>query len=229
MMIRNFKINELDLNYNVGINRIKIDFENLMRNKNINKKESLLDYLLELINRIQEEYKDISVQFFDDSLVLNEKHLFSACYYAVKSFKLNFNISKSKNIEILLYLSGKRQIKNSIEAFGLKLNNFEKGSLNYCIISFENNLYEINEKIIKELNAKPIDFSLNHPSVEKIENIIKFFDFSEDQINSILRSYGQKNYIELLENNVFEYIIDTLYDLICEKMALLSLEKLKAD
>ncbi|HEC40180.1 MAG TPA: hypothetical protein ENI29_18220 [bacterium] len=62
-------------------------------------------------------------------------------------------------------------------------------------------------------------------TIEKIKRIKKFYKFSESQIKSVQNSYGiQKNNLQALVENLDDSS-SFLFDLICEKMALLNLEK----
>jgi hypothetical protein len=64
-------------------------------------------------------------------------------------------------------------------------------------------------------------------TLEKITEIIKIYEFSDLQIKSVLNSYGIENvYLEKPKNNLYNISL-AVFDLICEKMALLNLEKIR--
>ena len=115
MIIKSMKIDELELNYSIGINQIKIDLDNLVGLHKLNNENEILDFLLNLCEEIQDIYGDTMVQFFSDEYVLSQDHILTASYYVQKAFYNEANISKSKNIEFLLYIATQRQIKNAIE------------------------------------------------------------------------------------------------------------------
>lgn len=226
MINKEFNINDFSLNYSIGINQIEIDLDNLVGSHKLNNENEILDFLLNLSEEIQNAYKDTMVQFFSDLYVLSQDHILTASYYVLKAFYNEVNISKSKNIEFLLYLNAQRQIKKAIESFGIDL---KSKNLSYCIISTENNLNEINKEIIQNLNAFEVEITLNNKTVEKFNRIKNFYEISDNQIKSVLNSYGfepfNKNSIAHNLDNIFV----ALYDLVCEKMSLLSLEKIKLD
>jgi len=217
MIKKNFYINDLNLKYLVGINQIHIRLE------------ISLDFLFNLIEKIQNDYKGSLVQFFTDKYVLNQDHIFMACYYVQKAFINKINISNKKNIEFLLYLATKRQIKNAIEAFGIKNSDLKSGNINYSIVSNENNLNKINEEILQTLEATEIEITLNEQSIKKFNQIKSYFEISNNQINAVLNSYGVNEVSNELISNNLDSLFLALNDLICEKMALLSLEKINVD
>jgi hypothetical protein len=120
-------------------------------------------------------------------------------------------------------MAANRQIKIAIDAFGIGLRDLEKGELCYCIISAADNLLTVNEAILRSLKAQQIDLKLGITSNNKIEELKSFFEIADAQINIILKSYG----IKKVRNASLEQVSVALNDLLCEKMTLLSLEKLK--
>jgi len=227
MIINKFKIKEM--NYIVGLNQISLDLTQLMDLHNLKHDNEVLDYIFNLIEEIQKKYDESIVQFLNDKFLLNQDHLFSACYYTLKAFMDNINISNKKNLELFLYLATQRQIKNGIKSFGIEISNLKDGKLNFCIISSKNNLDKINYDILQKMNGVERNIDINHITLEKFKRIKEFFKISENQIKSILSSYGfnlpKEN--EMVEN--LQTLFLALHDLICEKMALLSLEKVKTN
>lgn len=218
MIEKKISIPDLDLNYFVGLNQIKL-----------NNKQFELNQLLEVIEELQTSYMDSIIQFFNDKYIIDQGHVFTACYYVQKAFLYNINISNKANIELFLYLAANRQIKLSIEAFGVSDINLEKNTLSFCIISPNENIIEINETLIKNLEADEVYFTLNEKTIEKFNRIKNYFEINDNQIISVLNSYGLKNKdITLMNGNLDNYFL-SLNDLIYEKMALLSLEKVKRD
>ena len=214
LIVKNFYISDLNLKYLVGINQIRIF-------------DITLDFILNLTEKIQNNHKNSMLQFFSDKYILNQDHIFTACYYTQKAFRNKTNISKRKNIELLLYLATKRQIKKALEAFGINLKS--SNIISFVIISNENNLNKINEEILQSLGANEIELTLNDQSVKKFNQIKSYFEISENQINSVLNSYGVKeSNNDLMANNLNNLFL-AVYDLICEKMAFLSLERIKAE
>ncbi len=225
MITKEFTIKDLNMNYHVGINQINFNLTEFLDSNDLKNEDAALDYIFSLIEIIQSKFKDSVVQFFKTNYILGTKHVFLACYFSQKAFYNKQNISNSKNIELLLYLSAKRQIKSGIDAYGITIDDLKSSNLTYCIISPKNNLTAINKEIYNHLNAGKLELNLTSIDIKKWEQIREFFEITTDQINVILKSIGKS---EVQERNDLTLKILALQDLICEKMALLSLEKTKS-
>lgn len=200
--------------YKVGIDQIEID-----------PKEVQINDLVELIEIIQSHHKDTVVQFFNDKYILNLEHIMHACYFVQKAFYTNKNISNKKNLEFLLYLSAKRQIKQSLDSYGVNDNNLHKKKISYCIITSEDNINQVSMEVNKYLNSKDLDSDFEKMSEEKYNNIKDYFNISDNQIIVVLKSYGYNKTTLDTNNSNLKLKFRVLNDLICEKMVLLSLEK----
>lgn len=71
---------------------------------------------------VKEKTGGACVQFFDAELVAGWQHLYFAVLNAVNAFKNKLNISNNLGIEILLYASAQRQIKEAVELIGIHAN-----------------------------------------------------------------------------------------------------------
>ncbi|MHA2289839.1 MAG: KEOPS complex subunit Cgi121 [Promethearchaeota archaeon] len=200
--------------YYIGINQIEIG-----------PKKVQINDLVELIENVHINHNETVLQFFNEEFVLNFEHILHACYFVQKTFNANINISKTKNLELLLYLAANRQIKLSLEAFGVKDHNFQNKKISFCIISSEDNIKRVNIEINEKLSSKDIALDFENLSVDKYNRIKKYFKFSDKQILTVLRSYGYISDEEQIKSLDFERLYEALNDLISEKMALLSLEK----
>lgn len=200
--------------YYVGINQIEI-----------NPDEVRINDLVKLIEIVQDLHKNTVLQFFNEKHILNIDHILHACYFVQKAFHINANISNKKNLEFFLYLAAKRQIKISLEDFGLNENNLRNKRVSYCIITPKNNFNQIQMEISKHLNFKELDINFDDISEEKYKIIKDYFGFSDNQILVILKSYGIDESEIYAEQVNLQSLFKALNDLICEKMVLLSLDK----
>ncbi|MFX0106077.1 MAG: KEOPS complex subunit Cgi121 [Candidatus Hodarchaeota archaeon] len=222
MIIRDFNIAESNLKFFVGINQIKINFDKFLEEDELDNGETALNRFFKLTEKIQNKNENLVIQFIKDRYILNQDHIFTACYYSQKAFQQKKNISNKKNIELLLYLATNRQINKSIEAVGIDYSDLVNNNLIFCIISQRDNVNEINNELLKILNAEEIELTINNQSDAKLNAIKEFFEISKNQLIPVLRSYE----IKLKNSRInLNSISLALYDLICEKMALLSLEK----
>ena len=218
MITKSIIINELNLKYSVGISKIQMGLNSLS-----------LEDLFKLIEDIQKDKKGSMIQFFNDELILNSEHVFNACYFTIKAFNNGINISNQKNLEFILYLASKRQIKQSLSDFGLKSIHLSNKELTYCIISSSTELSLIDEVILQKLNAKHLTLDLNRNDYDKYKRVKEYFQISDNQISVVSKTYD----LNLLSKTPTKEDLINLYkvlnDLICEKMALLSLEKIKVN
>jgi tRNA threonylcarbamoyladenosine modification (KEOPS) complex Cgi121 subunit len=201
-------------NYHVGINQIEID-----------PKEIQIKELVELIEVIQSQHEDTVLQFFNDKYILNLEHVLRACYFVQKAFYTKSNISNKKNLELLLYLATKRQIKLSLECFGVNSYNLHNKRISFCIISLKDNIHQVNIEINSYLHSKDIGLNLGNLSIDKFKIVKKYFEFSDIQVLTVLKAYGHNNDEFDIKILKLKSLYEALTDLICEKMALLSLEK----
>lgn len=144
------------------------------------------------------------IQFFDSSLIATWQHLFFATLNAQLSFKNKRNISKSMEIEVLLYASSQHQINKAIKLIGIK-----DGTLDIALVIVGKNENQIDEAFIEILESigKEPDESVIELSEKKIEKITKEFSISKNEIETIMKKDDIKRAVR---------------DIILEKMALLS-------
>ncbi|MFW9821636.1 MAG: KEOPS complex subunit Cgi121 [Candidatus Thorarchaeota archaeon] len=224
MIEKEFIIDHLQLKYYVGISQVRFELNQFIKDYKITSEEDTLNYLFKILEEFQNKNKEAVIQLIKDKYVLNQEHIFIACYFLQKALFYDTLISNKNNIELLLYLSTYRQISKGIKSFGLSFNDLKKGTFIICIISPTNNLQNINNEILRMIRASEINATLNNLTFEKIKEILKHFDLSELQIRAVLNSYGIKN-INLEKHQNLQHISLAIFDLICEKMALLNLEK----
>lgn len=218
MKTEEFYIDDLDLQYFVGLGKLTIQ----------GKKPSL-DHLFKSIESIQKAHDQVVIQFFNDEYVLNEDHVYSAIYFVQNAFASNLNIATSKNIEFLLYLAANRQISMAMKFFGITTEHVNQRGLNFCIISSQDNLTPILQELLQTLKAEESELELGKNDLPKLQKITNLFKFNEEQIKTIMESYGIKKKtlpILLKDTDMAEKV---LLDLIGEEMALLSLEKIKLE
>ena len=225
MIVKEFTIEDASMKYYVGVNQINFDFLDIIKSNDLKDEEAGLTFVFNLIDTIQSEFKGSMVQFFKTNYLLSSEHVFLACYFVQKAFYNKLNISNSKNIELFLYLSAKRQIKNGIDAYGISIDELKRSILTYCIMTPIDDVKKINQKIYNYLNAEEIELNLESIDIKKWEQIKEYFEISDNQVNAILKSLGN---IGAQERNDLTIKTLALQDLICEKMALLSLEKTKS-
>jgi len=148
--------------------------------------------------------EDVNLQFFNANLVAGWEHLYFAVLNALTAFKNGLNISKSLVVEVLLYASAQRQIRNAVEFFGIKESVSE-----VAVVVFA----EDREKVVKALEnlSKFIqgkeDESLLEIDDRKFRMIKDFFGISDLELSAKLERKGMEK--------------KALKDLVIERVALL--------
>ena len=69
--------------------------------------------------KFQVEHPEVTIQLFDLDRVAGSRHILLATFNAVKSYKSKRRISRSLAMEILLFVSGTRQISEAVKRVGV--------------------------------------------------------------------------------------------------------------
>jgi tRNA threonylcarbamoyladenosine modification (KEOPS) complex Cgi121 subunit len=150
-----------------------------------------------------EKRSDVSVQFFNADLVATWQHLYFAALNALLAFRNRENISRSLEVEVILYASAERQIRKAIEFMGVK-----RSSANIALVLIAKKPESATialSAVTKCIGSEP-DETVLKLSKEKTKLIRKAFDISKTEIETV----AEKNQIG-----------QALVDLVIEKMALL--------
>lgn len=139
--------------------------------------------------------------------LVSERQVWVGLLHSIQAFESNSNISKKPEFEILLRLSGKRQIKEALKLFSLK----EKANQEVVLVGWGKNKKALKEKaqnLGQSLGFAPKTnlFSKNFSKNKKL--ILESYGISQNQISSF-NGWKEKDAIEAL---------------VLEKMALLGLE-----
>ncbi len=156
-----------------------------------------------LLETVRKGKADLAIQFFDAGLVCTWEHLYFAVLDALMAFRNHSNLSKSLDMEMLLYASAQRQITKAIKALGIRNEICDIASV---VISSNGQSVENCVSNITSLLKSPPDDSVLELTESKISRIMKVFQITELEISSVLRGYDRNQ---------------ALVDLIIERMALL--------
>ncbi len=105
--------------------------------------------LLKKVANIRKKQDLFCLQIIRLDYVASKEHILSALWHALKSFENQRNISRSLETELLLYLSGQRQIKQAIELMGIQTPS-DKAAL--VIVSTEE-FKNVIDSILSDLNV----------------------------------------------------------------------------
>lgn len=123
----------------------------------------------------------LAVQFLSSQLIAGTSHLMSAAQNALNAYHGEYMISRSLNVEIILYASAQRQISVAFEKFGLA-DNLERVAL--VIIGTDPQLVETNLNSIIERVGTPLSTPFA-PSDERILHILEYFDIGSPELSAL--------------------------------------------
>ncbi|MFQ6087071.1 MAG: KEOPS complex subunit Cgi121, partial [Candidatus Bathyarchaeia archaeon] len=151
---------------------------------------------------VKEKTGNACVQFFDAKLVAGWQHLYFAALNAANAFRNKLNISNSLSIEILLYASAQRQIKEAVKLIGIHPN-----SRDVAVVIVTNTRSEASSllSIISALLTGSIrDDGLLELTDDKAEGIKSLFEISDIELEAkVEREDGEK---EALTDLVIEHV-----------------------
>ncbi|MDD1779185.1 MAG: KEOPS complex subunit Cgi121 [Candidatus Helarchaeota archaeon] len=149
------------------------------------------------------------IQACDATRIATWAHVFFGTLYALLAFKQGRAISNQLALEILLYISGQRQIKIALEAFGVRTGN--------CSLIILGNSEEILRDTLQEcrtlIGGTPADEVLSILDDSKRETIQANFQIADQEIDAIALS-NTKGARE-----------DALVKIVLNRIALVTLDK----
>ena len=108
-----------------------------------------------IMKEMHEECPDATVQMFDLDRVAGSRHLFLAAYNAEKSYNSSRRISRSLGMEILLFVSGTRQITLALERVGISQGTTRSAVL--VIATSDEAIRTISDLLIEKFHQKDND------------------------------------------------------------------------
>jgi tRNA threonylcarbamoyladenosine modification (KEOPS) complex Cgi121 subunit len=160
------------------------------------------------VNKLFQTLKDgtdnACVQFLDASLVAGSEHLRFAALNALNAFEGQVNISSNLAIEILLYASAQRQIKEALSRIGVKTS-----TTKVAAVILAENLEQASMilKVVSRLLRGKRDDSVIDLTHEKLADLRHLFGISNAELEAKAERKGLDK--------------QALIDLVIEHMALL--------
>jgi len=156
------------------------------------------------LQTVKSKTADACVQFFDASLIAGWEHLRFAALNALYAFKGGVNISSSPAMEMLLYASAQRQIKEAVKIMGIKPDSRRVALV--VLAENQQRASEVLESIGKTLGGTRDDSVLKLTD-GKIADLKRLFNISEAELEAKMERRGAQK--------------KALTDLVIEHMALL--------
>ena len=154
------------------------------------------DKLLERVDQISKE-RDIEIVAVDAGYVCGKDHIVSAYRHAVRAFEEGRNSMKKFSMELLLYISGERQIKNAIRKIGIK-----DGIENVVFIFMDASDYEnLNGKISEDEALKIVEelgFGIDNDVLKPSREKLRAMGFGDEEMETV----GKDKYSDLILEKV---------------------------
>jgi tRNA threonylcarbamoyladenosine modification (KEOPS) complex Cgi121 subunit len=131
--------------------------------------DALLDLAKSLSNSV------LAFQFFNSKMIIDELHLLSGAQNAVNALKGDYMISRSLDVEIILYASAQRQIGRALDLMGVTDQLSIVGIV--CIDEDEKKVRNCLVDAAKEVGEE-ISPMFN-PTPEKILSLMEVFEITE--------------------------------------------------
>jgi tRNA threonylcarbamoyladenosine modification (KEOPS) complex Cgi121 subunit len=141
-----------------------------------------LDKVLARVRALRSDQPLLKVQLFDAERIATYLHLLASAVHALQAFRTSRNVSKSIEIENLLYASAGRQIDDAIDKVGLK---WTSQNVAANIIGSESDIVmKSMEKVRQELGGQANDSVLNIRDHAKTEVIMRTFEISDTELEA---------------------------------------------
>ena len=140
------------------------------------------DKLLELAKSLSKSV--LAFQFFNNMMIVDEMHLLSGAQNAVNALKGDYMISRTLDVELVVYISAQRQIGRALDIMGV---NDELSSVAVvCIDEDEKKVRECLMKIAEKVGEETAP--MFSPTAEKISSLMQKFGITELEINQFADS-----------------------------------------
>jgi len=156
-----------------------------------------------VLQQLKRSANGVETQVLDVKGIAGRDHLLFAVLNALKGRAQGIQMTESLAVEVLLYASAQRQIRNAIAALGISPN-----SKNLAVIAIAKDrglLKEFETKLPSTLGGEPDESVLEEGDEATVRRI---FGITDDQVRALLRK-------DITER-------DAVTRLVIEKMALLS-------
>jgi tRNA threonylcarbamoyladenosine modification (KEOPS) complex Cgi121 subunit len=142
------------------------------------------------------------VQFLSPKLIAGPIHLLSAARNAINAVRGNYAISRSLNIEIIVYASAQRQIEHAFQLVGLGDISEKIGVV--VIAESKDSIHKCFERLFKQVGSDIVPaFRFNRKRMGKI---MKAFEVSKTE----LRTFTDSDNLEDLQDALVRCIVSKI-------------------
>jgi KEOPS complex subunit Cgi121 len=138
-----------------------------------------------VLRGVQEKYPEVNAQFVDLDKVPGSRYLLLATLNALKSFHSSQPISKTLGMEILLYVSAKRQITEAIRLVGITSDT--KRIAVIVLGRTEEEVLGAAAVLSQILEQTSNDELIDYWPAERIQNVLSIFAIGSKELRATLR------------------------------------------
>ncbi len=139
-----------------------------------------IDDFLEKIGSFAQK-NNLIIQAFDAELIFSKNHILSAADHAIRAISRKTSTTNSLEKEILLYVSGERQLKLAIPKVGVKPKN-EK--IVFILINYN---IPIQNSMIKDF-LEMLSLVRDDKVIQGNENTLRRFGIKENEIKTVMKN-----------------------------------------
>ncbi len=139
-----------------------------------------IDDFLEKIGSFAQK-NNLIIQAFDAELIFSKNHILSAADHAIRAISRKTSTTNSLEKEILLYVSGERQLKLAIPKVGVKPKN-EK--IAFVLINYN---IPIQNSMIKDF-LEMLSLVRDDKVIQGNENTLRRFGIKENEIKTVMKN-----------------------------------------
>ena len=140
----------------------------------------------DLLRSAAEKYPDVSVQCVDLDRVPGSHYLLLATVNALKSYRSKQPIAKSLGMELLLYISGNKQINEALTRVGVTAETNRTAAL--AVGNSSNQVSATGDYLEQVLGQKGRDDLLDDWPRSRIENVRSGFEIGDKELKAIIRT-----------------------------------------
>lgn len=151
-------------------------------------------------------------QFFNAENIATWNHLYLAAYFTVKSIKKSASNIKAVEIELLRYASAKKQLKEALSDFGVKMDDTSIAAL-LIGVGEQQVAYQMAD--IMSSHGLVEDLSLLDLTKEKLDRLKIIYGIGDVELTALLG--GGVQYTSLMADTMMKLIINRMSSLILKK------------
>jgi len=134
---------------------------------------------------VQAQFPDVTVQLFDLDSVAGSRHLLLATFNALKSYESKRRISRSLGMEVLLFISGTRQISEAIKRVGITPKTTQTAVL--CVLPTAIEHLKVADSLAEIFRGRDDDSLLDKWTSLRRSRVVRVFGIGDKELKAALR------------------------------------------